>query len=74
MVLLGADSVHGLSAMARDNALPWRMSSWAALLAVLSASWTGLALGAVHQEGPNASPNTCFPPASLDSFQGKQLP
>ena len=53
--------------MARDTAMSRRISSWAALLAVLSASWTGLALGVVHQEGPNASPNTCSPPASLDS-------
>ncbi len=61
----------GISAMAR--AMPRRMSSWAALLAVLSASWTGLAQGTVQQEGPKTSPETCSIPASLSSFQGEPL-
>ncbi|CAL5222844.1 g5269 [Coccomyxa viridis] len=52
------------------RAMPRRMSSWAALLAVLSASWTGLAQGMVQQEGPKTSPETCSIPASLSSFQG----
>ena len=53
------------------RAMPWRMSSWAAVLAVLSASWTGLAQGMIHQEGSNTSTETCSIPASLSSFQGK---
>ena len=55
------------------RAMPRRMSSWAAILAVLSASWTGLAQGTVHQESPKTSPETCSIPASLSSFQGEPL-
>ena len=70
-VLVEAGRAHRISAMAR--AMPRRMSSWAALLAVLSASWTGLAQGMVQQEGPKTSPETCSIPASLSSFQGEPL-
>ncbi len=59
--------------MAHCNNWRWSISPWAALLAVLLASCTGQVLSATQQEGPNASPGTCFPPASLDSFQGKQI-
>ena len=62
-----------MSAMASKASLPWRMSSWAALLTVLSGTWTGLALGTMHQEGPNNSLKTCCIPASLGSFQGKPV-
>ena len=41
---------------------------------MLSASWTGLAQGMIHQEGSNSSTETCSIPASLSSFQGKVLP
>ena len=59
--------------MASVTGMHWNMSFWAALMAVLLASWPGLAMSTTDQERPNVAPKSCWLPASLGSFQGKQI-